>query len=244
MHLNRLYCGTLLKRKEAVTLTSCCHQRRICTPWFNVSLIQNASRTRLRETSGDLVIQQWKTGLGKGGEIGLDLRHLLGREWRLTLKVYSEGCWSVQCNRWSVCCMDRKGDGTREGNVTGSSKSIIFFGAGLGKKFHRVSTSQAAINSFLVMAITLQLLWFSAVLSHFSCVQLFVAPWTIDHQAPLSMGIFLARILEWAAMPSSKGSSWPRDQACISCVSCITGRFFTTEPLGKPLIWLMWDQLE
>ena len=30
-----------------------------------------------------------------------------------------------------------------------------------------------------------------------------------------------------------KGSSWPRDQTCISCGSCIAGRFFTTEPLGK-----------
>ena len=39
-------------------------------------------------------------------------------------------------------------------------------------------------------------------LSH---VQLFVAPWTIAHQAPLSMRILQARILEWVAMPSSRG---------------------------------------
>ena len=32
-------------------------------------------------------------------------------------------------------------------------------------------------------------------------------PWTIAHQAPLSMGILQARILEWVAMPSSRGSS-------------------------------------
>ena len=44
-------------------------------------------------------------------------------------------------------------------------------------------------------------------------------------------GIFLARILEWVAIPFSRGSSWPRDQ---THVSCITGRFFTTEPPGKP----------
>ena len=29
-------------------------------------------------------------------------------------------------------------------------------------------------------------------------------------------------------------SSWPRDWTCISCVSIIAGRFFTTKPLGKP----------
>ena len=33
-------------------------------------------------------------------------------------------------------------------------------------------------------------------------------------------------------MPSSRGSSWPRDWTCISCIA---GRFFTAEPLGKPL---------
>ena len=34
-------------------------------------------------------------------------------------------------------------------------------------------------------------------------------------------GILQARILEWVAMPSSRGSSWPSDQTCISYVSCI-----------------------
>ena len=34
-------------------------------------------------------------------------------------------------------------------------------------------------------------------------------------------GILQARILEWVAMPSSRGSSWPRDQTCVSEVSCI-----------------------
>ena len=35
-------------------------------------------------------------------------------------------------------------------------------------------------------------------------------------------GIFQARILEWVAMPSSRISSWPRDQTHISCISCIS----------------------
>ena len=37
-------------------------------------------------------------------------------------------------------------------------------------------------------------------------------------------GILQARILEWAAIPSSRGSSWPRNW---TWVSCIAGRFFT-----------------
>ena len=48
-------------------------------------------------------------------------------------------------------------------------------------------------------------------------------------------GILQARILEWVAMASSRGSSRLRDQTPISSVSFIASRFFTTEPLGKPM---------
>ena len=36
-------------------------------------------------------------------------------------------------------------------------------------------------------------------------------------------------------MFSSRQFSQPRYQTHISCSSCIAGRFFTTEPLGKPV---------
>ena len=61
----------------------------------------------------------------------------------------------------------------------------------------------------------------SSVLSY---VLLFSTPWTVACQASLSIGIFQARILEWVAMPSSRGSSQPRDQ---TQVSHIAGGFFT-----------------
>ena len=38
-------------------------------------------------------------------------------------------------------------------------------------------------------------------------------------------GVLQARILEWVAMPSSRGSSWPRGRTWVSCTG---GRFFTT----------------
>ena len=43
----------------------------------------------------------------------------------------------------------------------------------------------------------------------------------MDHRLPGSSvhGILQARILEWVAVPSSGGSSWPRNPVCISCVS-------------------------
>ena len=43
--------------------------------------------------------------------------------------------------------------------------------------------------------------------------------------------IFQARIPEWVAISSSRGSSPSRNQPLISCVA---GRFFTTEPSKKP----------
>ena len=47
-------------------------------------------------------------------------------------------------------------------------------------------------------------------------------------------GILQARILEWVASPFSRKSSQLRNLTLVSCVSCIAGGFFTTEPLGKP----------
>ena len=55
-------------------------------------------------------------------------------------------------------------------------------------------------------------------------VWLFVTPQTGPWQAPVSMGILQKRILEWVAMSSSRGSSWPMDW---TQVSCIAGTFFT-----------------
>ena len=44
-------------------------------------------------------------------------------------------------------------------------------------------------------------------------------------------GILQARTLEWVAMPSSRGSSQPRDGTCVSNTAA---RFFTTAPPGNP----------
>ena len=60
-------------------------------------------------------------------------------------------------------------------------------------------------------------------------------PWTIAYQASLSMGFFRQEILEWAAISFFRGSSQPRDQTPISCVSCTAGRFFTQ--------WAIWEVL-
>ena len=67
----------------------------------------------------------------------------------------------------------------------------------------------------------------------FSRVWLSGTLWIVAHQAPLSMGILQARTLECVAMPSSRGSSQPRDR---TQVSCIAGRLFTVWAAMEGLI--------
>ena len=55
-----------------------------------------------------------------------------------------------------------------------------------------------------------------AVLSHSVVSDSFLTPWTEARKAPLSMGILQAGIQEWVGMPSSKGTSQPRDQTQVS----------------------------
>ena len=46
-------------------------------------------------------------------------------------------------------------------------------------------------------------------------------------------GFLQARILEWVAIPFSRGSTWPRDW---TWVSCIAGRFFTVWATREALV--------
>ena len=49
-------------------------------------------------------------------------------------------------------------------------------------------------------------------------------------------GILQARILEWAAIPFSEGSSWPRDW---TRVSCLAGKFFTIWAITEACWYLL-----
>ena len=59
----------------------------------------------------------------------------------------------------------------------------------------------------------------------------FVTPKDCSPLSSSLRGIFQVSILEWVAVSSSRGSSWPRDWTQVSCIFCIAGRFFTAEPL-------------
>ena len=74
------------------------------------------------------------------------------------------------------------------------------------------------------------------MLSQFNHVQLFVMLRTAAHQAPLSMGILQARILEWVARPSSRGSSSSRIEPKTPMSPALAGRFFTTNATQEALL--------
>ena len=73
--------------------------------------------------------------------------------------------------------------------------------------------------------------WFDYTLHTMLCLVTQSCPTLQPHQVPLSMGILQARILEWVAIPSSRGSSPPRDR---TQVSCIAGGFFTIWVIREP----------
>ena len=58
-------------------------------------------------------------------------------------------------------------------------------------------------------------LWIVLCLVAQSCPTLCYSMDYVACQAPLSMGILQARILEWFAMPSSRGSSQPKTHRCL-----------------------------
>ena len=66
-----------------------------------------------------------------------------------------------------------------------------------------------------------------------SCMTLSI-PWTVAHQAPLSMEF--SRQEYWSGLRCLPPGSLPDpgDQTQVSYGTHIIGRFFTTEPLGKP----------
>ena len=57
-------------------------------------------------------------------------------------------------------------------------------------------------------------------------------------------GILQASILEWVTMPSSRGSSQPRDQTRVSLMSpALTGRFFATSTTWEAPIYQHYCQM-
>ena len=85
------------------------------------------------------------------------------------------------------------------------------------------------IVCLLIIAILVGVIVVAKLLSH---VWPFAAPSTVALQAPLSMEVF--RQEYWSGLAFSSLGMDPTQ------VSCLAGRFFTTEPPGKPLVGMKW----
>ena len=85
---------------------------------------------------------------------------------------------------------------------------------------HRLTTLHLSSESGTAQ---LNLVTCVRMLSSLSCLTLSDS---MDHSPPGSCVhcILQARILEWVVMPSSRGSSWPRDRTGVSCMQA---DFFT-----------------
>ena len=75
----------------------------------------------------------------------------------------------------------------------------------------------------------------ACVLSYFSCVGLFVTLWTVACQAPLAMGF--SRQEYWSGLPCPPPGELLDSGIELASLESPspTGRFFTSEPLGKPI---------
>ena len=67
-----------------------------------------------------------------------------------------------------------------------------------------------------------------------SCVQLFVTPWTVAHQTPLSMGFPRQEYQSELPFPPSEDLSGPGIKLMSSAAPALAGRLFATESTGKP----------
>ena len=65
-----------------------------------------------------------------------------------------------------------------------------------------------------------------------SCIQFFVAPWTVACQAPLSMGF--SKQEYWSGLPFPPPEDLP-DPGIEPVSPALSGRFFTSELPGKPI---------
>ena len=81
-------------------------------------------------------------------------------------------------------------------------------------------------NSFL-NKLSLCSWWYTQIVLS---LQLCLTLWNPMHYSPPGSpvhGFLQVRILEWVAMTSFRGSSWPWNEFMSACISCTAGRFFT-----------------
>ena len=141
---------------------------------------------------------------------------------------------------------DRSGRGSRKqmlGLIHGANTSEEFWSAGEALEhpdtWVKHLKSRKSIKSFIYLV---SIIYFCIPIN-FACMYVCVQscptlcdPMDCSPPGPSVHGILQARILEWIAISYSRGSSRPRNQTWISCISCNAGGLFPTEP-SLPNTW-------
>ena len=76
----------------------------------------------------------------------------------------------------------------------------------------------------------------ACVLSHFSHVRLFVTPWTLSRQAPLSTGSSTQECWSGLPFPSPGDLPHPGIEPMSLASPALAGEFFATAPPEKPIL--------
>ena len=105
---------------------------------------------------------------------------------------------------------------------------MFLFPRGLWKPFRRYINFFTSLEYYVG-----NILVHARLRSCFSHGQLFVTPMACSLPGSSVDGILQARILEWIALPSSKGSSWPRDLPHASCFQHWQVGSLSVAPPGK-----------
>ena len=81
-------------------------------------------------------------------------------------------------------------------------------------------------------------MYFTCLPAHLlSHVQIFVTTWTVAHQAPRSMGFSRQGYWSQLPFPSPGNLPKPRIKSMFPVARALEGRFFSTEPPGKPMLY-------
>ena len=75
------------------------------------------------------------------------------------------------------------------------------------------------------------------MLSHFSPVQLFATPWTVAHQAPLSMGFSRQEYWSGLSCPPVEDLSDPGIEPASLMSPALSGKLFTTNATWEARVW-------
>ena len=122
---------------------------------------------------------------------------------------------------------------TKNRTIIQSSSSTSGY---LSKENKNTNLKDTCIHMFIAALFPIATIWEGTQWKSklFSHVQLFMTPWTVACQAPLSMEFCRPEYWRGKPFPSPAESSQTRDQTHVSYISCTASRFFIAEPPGKP----------